>query len=83
MNEARYPEIAAIEQARTAIAGATRQTPVDPSPSLSELTGSPVWLKLEHQQVTGSFKVRGATNAVSRLTDEQREKEVKWGGVEA
>jgi threonine dehydratase len=32
-----------------------------------ELVGRPVWLKLEHLQVTGSFKARGATNAALTL----------------
>ena len=39
---------------------------------LSELTGSDVHLKLEHLQITGSFKLRGATNAIQSLSDEQR-----------
>jgi threonine dehydratase len=43
---------------------------------LGALCGVPVHLKLEHQQVTASFKLRGATNAVSRLTPQQRAKGV-------
>ncbi|MGB3314298.1 MAG: hydroxyectoine utilization dehydratase EutB [Albidovulum sp.] len=62
----------AIRAARKAIAATIRQTPVLPSPDLTELCGAPVHLKLEHQQVTGSFKLRGATNAVSRLTPDQQ-----------
>lgn len=65
-----------IKAARTAIAAAIRETPVVASPDLSTLCGVPVHLKLEHQQVTGSFKLRGATNAVSRLSPEQRAKGV-------
>jgi threonine dehydratase len=61
-----------IERARGRISINVRATPVIESPSLSELTGVPVHLKLEHQQVTGSFKLRGATNAVSQLSEEQR-----------
>ena len=64
--------LAEIEQARAAIAGTIRQTPVTPSPDLSALAGVPVHLKLEHHQITGSFKLRGAANAVLRLDDEQR-----------
>jgi len=64
--------IADIERARSAIAGTIRPTPVEPSPSLSDIAGVPVTLKLEHHQITGSFKLRGAANAVSRLSDEQR-----------
>ncbi len=61
-----------IERARGRISINVRATPVVESPSLSELTGVPVHLKLEHQQVTGSFKLRGATNAVSQLSEAQR-----------
>ncbi|MGE6322625.1 hydroxyectoine utilization dehydratase EutB [Pseudomonas oryzihabitans] len=49
-----------------------RRTPLEPSPELSRQLGVPVWLKLESQQATGSFKLRGASNAVARLTDEQK-----------
>lgn len=48
------------------------KTPLVPSESLSELCEADVSLKLENLQVTGSFKFRGATNAVRKLTDEQR-----------
>lgn len=65
-----------IRAARKAIAATIRETPVVSSPDLSEICGVPVHLKLEHQQVTGSFKLRGATNAVSRLSPEQRAKGV-------
>lgn len=61
-----------IEQARHSIAGKVSTTPVVQSPTLSQLTGVSVHLKLEHHQVTGSFKLRGATNAVSQLSDAQR-----------
>ena len=64
--------LAEIETARSAIAGTIRRTPVQPSPVLSTLTGVPVHLKCEHHQVTGSFKVRGASNAVMRLSEDQR-----------
>lgn len=42
------------------------------SPSLSAHAGVQVRLKLEHRQTTGSFKLRGATNAVALLTPEQK-----------
>lgn len=61
-----------IEKARERLAGRVRLTPVEASPSLSTLLGAPVALKLEHQQITGSFKLRGATNAVLSLSDDQR-----------
>ena len=39
------------------------------SPWLSEAAGATVWLKLESVQQTGSFKIRGAANAILRLRD--------------
>ena len=44
-------------------------TPLLPSPWLSALTGADVWLKLEIVQSTGSFKIRGAMNALARLRE--------------
>ncbi|PHQ71541.1 MAG: hydroxyectoine utilization dehydratase EutB [Paracoccus sp.] len=44
-----------------------RITPVKASASLSRLAGGPVWLKCEHRQETGAFKLRGASNAAARL----------------
>ncbi|MER9250103.1 hydroxyectoine utilization dehydratase EutB [Mesorhizobium sp. M0590] len=38
---------------------------------LSELCGAEVFLKMEHHQTTGSFKLRGATNAILQLTEEE------------
>jgi threonine dehydratase len=65
-----------IYRARRAIAGRIRRTPLAVSDSLSRAAGAPVHLKLEHLQITGSFKLRGATNAVLALSPEQREKGV-------
>lgn len=64
--------LAAIEKARLRIAPYIRQTPILSSPSLSDRTGCDVYLKLEQLQMTGSFKLRGATNAVLSLTEEQK-----------
>lgn len=44
-----------------------RTTPVKLSPGLTTLAGGPVWLKCEHHQNTGAFKLRGASNAAARL----------------
>jgi len=43
-----------------------------PSHALSRLAGVPVHLKLENRQKTGSFKLRGATNAIRSLGEEAR-----------
>ncbi|WP_282601634.1 hydroxyectoine utilization dehydratase EutB [Paracoccus sp. PARArs4] len=56
-----------ILAARDRIAGQVLETPVAPSAALGALVGAPVWLKLEHRQTTGAFKLRGATNAVMRM----------------
>ncbi|MDY8108827.1 hydroxyectoine utilization dehydratase EutB [Fulvimarina sp. 2208YS6-2-32] len=61
-----------IEDAARRIRPHIRRTPVDLSTSLSDMTGVPVYLKLEHRQITGAFKVRGATNAVLSLSDAER-----------
>ena len=49
-----------------------RRTPMEYSPGLSALIDGDVWLKLENHQITGSFKIRGATNKILLLTDEER-----------
>ena len=59
-------------EARERIRGLVRQTPLERSASLSRLAGVPVWLKLESQQATGSFKLRGASHAVAQLSEAQK-----------
>jgi threonine dehydratase len=61
-----------IYRARQAIAGRVRRTPLVTSDSLTRAAGAPVHLKLEQLQITGSFKLRGATNAVLALSPEQQ-----------
>lgn len=57
-----------IAAAATRIAGLVRRTPLERSVWLSDLTGGDVWLKLETVQRTGSYKIRGAANALASLT---------------
>ncbi|WP_420630239.1 threonine ammonia-lyase [Candidatus Leptofilum sp.] len=59
-------------QAATRIRPYIHHTPLIRSNFLSEQTGGDVWLKLENQQPTGSFKVRGALNKLSRLSEAER-----------
>ncbi len=61
-----------IEAAQARIASTIHPTQMVQSTRLSELCGVPVHLKLEHQQRTGSFKLRGAANAVLSLTEAER-----------
>jgi threonine dehydratase len=66
------PTRADVLAARDRIAGTAVVTPVLASEPLSATVGRPVWLKLETLQETGSFKVRGAANALERLPDSAR-----------
>lgn len=61
-----------ILAARRRIAPMVLRTPLRLASGLSVRAGVPVYLKCEHHQVTGSFKLRGATNAVLALSDAQR-----------
>jgi threonine dehydratase len=72
MNGGKSIELADIEAAQTLIAPTIYRTRTERSASLSHKMGVPVHLKLEHHQRTGSFKLRGATNAILKLTDAQR-----------
>ena len=51
-------------------------TPLLTSRTLNELTGFEVYIKAENFQRVGAFKFRGAYNAISKLTPEQRSKGV-------
>ena len=61
-----------VAEARAVIAGRAWRTPVERSLPLSDQAGVPVFLKLECFQRTGSFKIRGALFAMSRLTDAEK-----------
>jgi len=60
----------AVREAARRIEGRVRMTPVLPAGELSRRVGSRVVLKAENLQLTGSFKLRGAYNTISRLPDE-------------
>ncbi|MDP3341969.1 hydroxyectoine utilization dehydratase EutB [Frigidibacter sp.] len=69
----RFPAVVTLDQIRAAaarIAPHLRRTPMEVDAHLSALLGVPVWLKLEHLQATGAFKLRGATNALLTLPPE-------------
>ena len=68
--------LADIEAARERIAGGIYVSPCVESIPLSLLTGAHVFCKLDYLQRTGSFKERGARNALLLLTDEQRKRGV-------
>lgn len=62
-----------IESAATRLAGVAHRTPVATSRLVNQQTGSHVFFKCENLQRTGSFKFRGAYNALAQLTAEQRQ----------
>lgn len=64
--------LAAIRRAHKRIAGIARHTPLLRSHMFGEVAGCEVYLKAEYQQVTGSFKIRGALNRMAALTAKQR-----------
>jgi threonine dehydratase len=66
------PTHADIEEARERVADHARVTPIYGSETFSRLCGREVYLKAENLQRTGSFKVRGATNKLSLLSDADR-----------
>lgn len=65
-----------IESAAERIKGAVVATPCQFSIPLSEATGMQIYCKLENLQRTGSFKERGARNALLQLTPEQKKRGV-------
>jgi threonine dehydratase len=62
----------AVHEAAERIAAHVRRTPLLRSATLSALARGDVYLKLENQQITGSFKLRGAMNALSMLGSDKR-----------
>ncbi|MEH1016338.1 threonine ammonia-lyase [Micromonospora sp. CPCC 206060] len=61
-----------VQAARELLAGVTRTTPMEPSRPLTAAFGGPVWLKCEHLQRAGSYKVRGAYVRIARLSEAER-----------
>jgi threonine dehydratase len=64
--------LADIERARDRIAGGIYVSPCVESIPLSQLTGADIYCKLDYLQRTGSFKERGARNALELLSPQQR-----------
>src|SRR5256712_9352205 len=66
--------LADVERAREIVGPVLHRPPLLSSRSLSERIGAVAYLKAENLQRTGSFKPRGAVNAISKLSNEQRER---------
>ncbi len=65
-----------IEAARERISGIINQTPIVADEKLSAAIGVRAFLKAENLQRAGSFKIRGAYNKISQLSDEERSRGV-------
>ena len=65
-----YPDRQAIEAAHQRLKGKVLCTPVMRNDQIDAATGCNIWFKCEHLQETGSFKFRGACNAVALLPDD-------------
>jgi len=65
-----------IKKAQENIKDYIHRTPLVYSNSISRITGLEVYIKLENLQKTGSFKIRGATNKISRLSEDERKRGV-------
>ena len=65
-----------VEEAAERLAGVVAPTPVERSPRLSERVAGEVFLKREDLQVVRSYKVRGAYNVISQLSEDARAKGV-------
>jgi len=65
-----------IEQAASRLQGVANETPVHTSRQVNDLCGASVFFKCENFQRVGAFKFRGAYNALSQFTPEQRKRGV-------
>jgi threonine dehydratase len=65
-----------VEAARKRIADAVYCSPCPSSIPLSEITGMEIFCKLDNLQRTGSFKERGARNALAQLSPDQQKRGV-------
>jgi len=65
-----------VEAAARRLTGIAHRTPVLTSRSVNQRTNAQVFLKCENFQRTGSFKFRGAYNALAQLSEEQKQRGV-------
>lgn len=66
------PSLKDFEAARQVISQVVVETPIIRSSYLSDLTGQEIYLKCENLQRTGAYKVRGALNRLSKLSEEEK-----------
>jgi threonine dehydratase len=65
-----------IRQAQERLAGRIHRTPVVTSNSFNKVAGCEVFFKCENLQRAGAFKIRGATNKILSLTDDEKKRGV-------
>jgi threonine dehydratase len=66
------PTLAEFDEARERVSKVADVTPIETARFLSEVLGSDVYMKCENLQRTGSYKIRGAYNRLSQLSDEEK-----------
>jgi len=66
------PTLAEFEGARSIVSRVADVTPLETARFMSEILGSPVFLKCENLQRTGSYKIRGAYNRLAGLSDDEK-----------
>ena len=69
---AQSTRISDIYAAAKRLEGIVRKTPLIYSEFFSDISGNATYLKLENLQTTGAFKLRGAYNRISMLTEEEK-----------
>ena len=70
------PTLAEFEAARAVVDEVADVTPMESSRYLADVLGAPVYLKCENLQRTGSYKIRGAYNRLSKLSEEEKSRGV-------
>ena len=63
-----------FDKASSRLSGIIKKTDLIYSPVFSKESNNEVYLKPENLQVTGAFKVRGAYNKISKLSDKEKQK---------
>ncbi|CAG2155920.1 threo-3-hydroxy-L-aspartate ammonia-lyase [Cupriavidus numazuensis] len=72
MTELKLPTYADVQEAATRLDGVANRTPVNTSRTLNDMLGAEIFFKCENFQRMGAFKFRGAYNALSKFSPEQR-----------
>lgn len=76
MPETKTTTIESIRRAATFLKGKIERTRVGHCPRSLEIPGTDLYFKFENEQLTGSFKIRGALNKMSLLSEDERKRGV-------